>query len=96
MFKVQIPESIDRSQVNMDVPNLDSRNHQSDLRRLERRLNRPGDLSGDGHHVREKLGLQVDPVVHLPAGYDQRVAGTQRSAGEETYGLLIAPYEARR
>ena len=42
------------------------------------------------------VGVEVDPVVDLGAGHDERVPGVHRVDGEERDALAVAPDERRR
>ena len=86
---------MDRPHVDVGVGNLQPRYREPDLLRFEAFLDGLADGLGDRHKVCGQPGTEVDPVVGLFFGDDERVARGEGSDVQEGHARTVVP-DAKR
>ena len=89
----QLVGGVDRHDVQVRVRHLLADDEHPDPPRLPFEVLGAADLLRDREQVRGERGLEVDPVVDLVAGDDERVAGHHRRDREERDRAVVLPHE---
>jgi hypothetical protein len=80
----------------VDVWHLEARDHQADARGVEHLPLRVADCVRDAHEVRDRIGIEVGPLVDLVDRHHERVTRRQRAHVEEGDSSIVPPQEAAR
>ena len=79
--------------MHVQVGHLEAGDEQARPRCVERRSDGLPDGAGDVHDLVPDLTVDVLPLIHLLARYDQDVALGDRRDGEECDDVVVLPHE---